>query len=132
VEGVVSAGATVPEWRKFSGSVRVRWFGPRPLIEDNSVRSQASTTLNAEIGRDLARWGRLSVEGFNVLNAHVSDIDYFYASRLPGEPAEGVDDIHTHPQAPRTFRVRLSASWPGAGEELPPQGGHPRHGDDRH
>ena len=37
----------------------------------------------------------------------MSDIDYYFASRLPGEPLDGVDDIHTHPTAPRTFRVSL-------------------------
>ena len=37
------------------------------------------------------------LEAFNLFDANVSDIDYFYASRLPGEPADGVEDIHTHP-----------------------------------
>jgi hypothetical protein len=132
VEGVVSAGATVPEWRAWFGSLRVRYFGPRPLIEDNSVRSKASTTLSAEVGRAIAHWGRLSVEVFNLLDARVSDVDYYYASRLPGESADGVNDIHTHPQAPQTIRIRLTASWQPPGGELPPQTGHPRVGDDHH
>jgi hypothetical protein len=38
----------------------------------------------------------------------VSDIDYFYTSRLPGEPAGGVDDIHTHPAEPREFRLSIT------------------------
>ena len=29
------------------------------------------------------------LELFNIFNAEVSDIDYFYASRLPSEPLEG-------------------------------------------
>ncbi|HUK63768.1 MAG TPA: TonB-dependent receptor, partial [Dongiaceae bacterium] len=132
VEGVISAGATVPQWHDWFGSVRVRYFGPRPLIEDNGVRSRASTTLNAELGHALGRWGRLSLDGFNLLDARVSDIDYDYASRLPGEPADGVNDIHTHPQAPRTLRLRLSASWARSGADLPPQTGHPREGDEHH
>jgi len=37
----------------------------------------------------------------------VSDIDYYFASRLPGEPQSGVDDIHTHPAVPRTLRLSL-------------------------
>ena len=44
---------------------------------------------------------------FNLLDAADSDIDYYYASRLPGEPADGVDDIHLHPTLPRTVRVSL-------------------------
>ena len=30
-----------------------------------------------------------------------SDIDYFYVSRLPGEPTAGIGDVHTHPTLPR-------------------------------
>ncbi len=127
VEGVVSAGASVPELRRFFGAVRLRYFGPRPLIEDNHVRSNASTVVNAEVGHLLGRIGRLSIEGFNLLDAKISDIDYFYTSRLRGEPAGGVDDIHTHPEAPRTFRIRLTGTWPRRDEgALPPQTGHPR------
>ena len=36
-------------------------------------------------------------------------IDYFYVSRLPGEPAEGVADLHTHPLERRNFRFSLTA-----------------------
>ncbi|MEI9895680.1 MAG: hypothetical protein WDN28_17780 [Chthoniobacter sp.] len=36
----------------------------------------------------------------NALNEQSSDIDYYYTSRLRGEPAEGVNDIHTHPNEP--------------------------------
>jgi len=36
-----------------------------------------------------------------------NDIQYFYASRLPGEPAAGVDDYHIHPMEPRTWRLGL-------------------------
>src|SRR5262249_15057423 len=41
---VVSAGATVDSVRNIFGSLRLRYFGPRPLVEDNSVRS-APTSL---------------------------------------------------------------------------------------
>ena len=133
VEGVVSAGISADDVDGFLASVRVRYFGPRPLIEDNSVRSQASTTLSAEVGHPLGRWGTLVIEGFNLLDAKVGDIDYFYTSRLPGEPAAGVDDIHTHPEAQRTFRFRLTAAWPGAvgSSDTPPQTGHPKNGQTR-
>jgi hypothetical protein len=51
---------------------------------------------------------RIFVDGLNLLNAADSDIDYFYTSRLPGEPFAGVDDLHFHPALPRTFRVSLN------------------------
>jgi hypothetical protein len=56
---------------------------------------------------------RLTVvaEVFNLLNSSVSDIDYFYTSRLPGEPLDGVDDIHFHPSIPRTVRIKLDVTF---------------------
>ena len=36
----------------------------------------------------------LVFEAFNLLDSDVSDIDYFYTSRLPGEPLAGVDGVH--------------------------------------
>ena len=75
------------------------------------MRSKASTTLNARVGYRLAPRYRLNVDVFNLTNAQVSDIDYFYASRLPGEPAEGVADIHTHPLEPCTVRASITATF---------------------
>jgi len=42
-----------------------------------------------------------------VLDADDDDITYWYASRLPGEPAAGVEDRHFHPLEPRTVRAYL-------------------------
>ena len=107
VDLVVSGGASIDNFHRSFASLRLRYFGPRPLVDDNSVRSQATTLLNAEGGYQLARRLRLNVEVFNLANARVSDIDYYFASRLPGEPLAGVEDLHTHPAAPRTTRVSL-------------------------
>lgn len=107
IETVISLGASLQEWRGLFGAARLRYFGPRPLVEDNSVRSNASRLVNAEIGYRLSRQLRLSVDIFNLLDARVTDIDYFYRSRLPGEPLEGVDDVHTHPAQPRSARLNL-------------------------
>ncbi|MET0552900.1 MAG: TonB-dependent receptor, partial [Vicinamibacteria bacterium] len=111
VEGVVSAGLTADGAGPLSGALRLRYFGPRPLVEDDSVRSNASTTLNARLGYRIAGRYRLSVDVFNLTNAKVSDIDYFYASRLPGEPQEGALDFHTHPLEPFTVRASLSVAF---------------------
>jgi hypothetical protein len=81
------------------------------LIENGSVRSNSTTLWNAELGYRVSPRARLVLETFNLFDAEVSDIDYFYASRLPGEPDEGVEDVHTHPAVPRSFRVGLHVSF---------------------
>jgi outer membrane receptor protein involved in Fe transport len=107
VNVVVSGGASVDNFHRAFGSLRIRYFGPRPLIEDNSVRSKATTLLNAEGGYQLAKALRLNLQVYNLLDAEVSDIDYYFASRLPGEPLGGVEDIHVHPAVPRTLRLSM-------------------------
>ena len=104
---VVAIGVTVAERRRVSGSVRLRYFGPRPLVEDGSVRSEATTLVNLQVGSRLSSRTRLLFDVFNLFNAAQSDIDYFYVSRLPGEEPDGVADMHFHPATTRTARVNL-------------------------
>jgi hypothetical protein len=110
LDRVISAGLTVQPRQPVFGSIRVRHFGPRPLLEDASVTSKSTTLWNGEVGYRLSNKARLVLEVFNIFDADASDIDYFYTSRLTGEPDEGVDDIHTHPALPRSgwFGVQMS------------------------
>jgi hypothetical protein len=110
-EVVASAGASVDSIDGYLASLRMRYFGPRPLYDDNSVRSDASTIVDARVGYKFSNDWRIFLDVLNVFNAQVSDIDYFYVSRLPGEPPAGIADISTHPADPREFRLTLSANF---------------------
>jgi outer membrane receptor protein involved in Fe transport len=111
IEGVASAGVSVNNLRGFLGSVRLRYFGPRALIEDDSVRSRSSTLVNLKVGWQAAPWARLTLDVYNLFNTQASDIDYYYTSRLPGEPLAGVDDVHFHPVDSRTIRAGLTVTF---------------------
>ena len=110
LDRVVSGGITVEPKQPIFGSIRLRHFGPRPLVEQGGVTSKSTTIWNGEVGCRLNRRARLTLEGFNLFDSTVSDIDYFYRSRLPGEPLEGVEDIHLHPSLPRSVRLTLQVS----------------------
>ena len=105
IESTVSAGVTLHEVGPFTGSAYVRYFGPRPLREDDGVRSGASTIFNAQATCKVTHWASLMLEVFNVFDAQVDDIAYFYRSRLPGEPPAGVAGVHFHPAERRSARV---------------------------
>jgi outer membrane receptor protein involved in Fe transport len=111
LDRVISAGVTIEPRQPVFGSLRVRHFGPRPLVEDGSVKSKNTTIWNGVVGYRLSGTARLVLEAFNLFDAEVSDIDYFSASRLPGEPIGGVEDIHTHPALPRSARVGVQFSF---------------------
>jgi len=105
---VVAAGVSVPRYGPWSGALFLRYIGSYPLTEDNRVRSDAQTVFDAQVGYELARGLQLRLDVFNLFNAQTNDITYYYTSRLPGEPPQGVDDRHVHPGEPRSFRVSLS------------------------
>lgn len=110
IPGSISRTASVGvsgEAGPWSGGMRLRYFGPRALVEDDSVRSPSSTLVNMKLGYQLAANLKLTVEVLNLLNRRVSDIDYYYESQLPGEAAP-VADIHTHPGEMRTLRAGLA------------------------
>jgi len=83
----------------------------RTLIEDNSFHSDASTVVDAQIGYEIARNTKLRLDVFKVFNTKTNDITYYYTSRPPGEPPEGVDDVHFHPGEKRSFRISLSYAF---------------------
>jgi hypothetical protein len=105
-ERVISAAVTADLPYNFFSSLRLRHFGERPLIEDNSVRSGSNTGVNLAIGYRYKQF-LAQLDVLNLFDSEDHDIDYFYASRLPGEPAGGIEDIHFHPIEPRTVRFFL-------------------------
>ena len=111
---VISAGIAVNPPATVSagpfGSLRLRHFGPRPLLEDNSRTSKSTSIVNGEVGYKFSDRIRLVLEGFNLLDGKVSDIDYFFESRLRDEPAP-VEDIHFHAAIPRSARFGLRVSF---------------------
>lgn len=111
INQVASLGATVTRLGNWSGAFQLRYFGPRPLIEDNSVRSDATTIAYLRVGYKVDAKTRLTLDIFNIFNRKNSDIDYYYASRLQGEALPGVDDVHFHPVEPRTARLTLTYNF---------------------
>jgi len=107
VATTANLGVTVDQLGAWFGAFRLRHFGPRPLIEDNSVRSSATTMANLRLGYRFDQRTQLALDVFNLFNRQVSDIDYWYASQLRGEAAAQFD-VHTHPAEPRTLRLTLT------------------------
>jgi hypothetical protein len=104
----VASGVTVSDLGRWFGSLRLRYFSGGPLIEDGSVTWGPTVLLNGLIGYAVSDHIRLALEGFNLLNREDDDIAYYYASRLPGEPLEGLEDIHFHPMEKPSVRVTMT------------------------
>jgi hypothetical protein len=111
LDRVLSFGVTVNDLGRWYGGFDLRHFGPRPLIEDNSVRSASTTLAYARVGYKFNPSTKLTVDVFNLFDKRASDIDYYYQSRLSGEGADGANDFHFHPVEPRSMRLTLAHSF---------------------
>ncbi len=108
---IINSGITVHDLYGFSTSLRVRYFGPRALTQDDSERSHSTTLLYYMLSYKINQIWSIRGDIFNLLNTKAADITYYYASRLPGEPAQGVNDFMSHPAEPRTVRGWVTANF---------------------
>ncbi|MBV9553409.1 MAG: TonB-dependent receptor plug domain-containing protein [Alphaproteobacteria bacterium] len=107
---IASGSARVVNLDPWSAELRFRFFGRRPLIEDDSVTSRPTALFDAEVGYRLTDWAQLRLDAFNLLNAHAHQIDYFYPSQLANETAP-IYDIHFKPVEPLSFRLSLNFTF---------------------
>jgi outer membrane receptor protein involved in Fe transport len=106
VESVASVGLAVEHPRGWTAGLRVRHFGPAPLIDDNSVRSDDTTVVNLRAGYEFTPRLGIALDVYNLFDSADDDISYYYYSLLPGEAA-ALADVHFHPVEPRTWRLGL-------------------------
>ncbi|OYX67389.1 MAG: hypothetical protein B7Y88_01065 [Sphingomonadales bacterium 32-64-17] len=102
--GELGISAIFPE---FNAAARLRYLGPHALIEDNSQRGESTLLLNLRTAwtpRNLAGF-EIYAELLNALDSEDDDIDYYYETRFPGEPAEGVLGRNSRIVEPRQLRV---------------------------
>ena len=91
----------------FSANATMRFVGPRYADEQRQQTARGYTIVdiggryrfNLPGGRYLDAF--LSIE--NLFNVDWREAQFFFTSRLRGEPADGVPDIHYTPGNPRTF-----------------------------
>lgn len=107
VQDVASVGVTVKDLGPWEGGLRVRYFGPRPLIEDDSVRSKATALTDLRVGYKISDSITARLDIYNLFNSRAHQIDYYYPSQLKGETAP-VNDRHFHPVEPTSARLGVT------------------------
>jgi len=79
------------EW--LFGGAKIRYFGPRPLIENSSVRLLASYPLSARLGHKFENGLIVRIYGLKLLNQEASQA-------APGCCTGEVEDVHIQPASP--------------------------------
>ena len=109
LETVASATLSAQTPAGWFGALRVRYVDGAPLIEDGSLTAHSTTLAHLSLGWAGQRF-TLRADVLNLFDSDDRDIEYFYASRLEGEPLEGVEDRHFHRFEPRQVRVTLTVN----------------------
>jgi hypothetical protein len=100
----LSGGVTVRVGGGVSVTLRVRDFGPRPLVSDSSVSSASTTVVNLGLVYQMNDRCKFTCDVLNLLNRKDHDIDYYYDSKdSPTSPVFTGD--HFHPVEPIEVRA---------------------------
>ena len=93
-----------------SSSLEMRYLGDRFADEDRHQTARGYTLLNWT-----GRYRYRNLEAFlsveNLADVHWREAQFAFTSRLPGEPAGGVNDVHFTPGAPRSFLGGLAVHF---------------------
>jgi hypothetical protein len=103
---VIDAGLSAQHPSGWFAALKARHFGESPLVEDDSARSPAYTTVDFQLGfRRPEKW-LAAIDVFNLADVKWNDIEYYYVSRLQNE-ANATPDYVVHPGVPRTVRAHF-------------------------
>ncbi len=76
-------------------------LGKYPISDGQEFpQDKGYSEINLDVGYRFNPHLRAQLTIFNLTNTRANAAAYFYASRLPGEPAEGVEDAQVHPLEP--------------------------------
>ncbi|NNC83371.1 MAG: TonB-dependent receptor [Flavobacteriales bacterium] len=108
-EWTASGGITYSSDLGLSASLTSRYLGDRPANEDYSQVADGYLILDADIGYSWKRV-RVFVNLDNLFDTEWKEAQFLTRSRLPGEAAEGIEEIHFTPGTPRAIYggVRLN------------------------
>ncbi|HEX3915762.1 MAG TPA: TonB-dependent receptor, partial [Caulobacteraceae bacterium] len=107
-----SFGVLVDNLGPWFGALQWRKLGAYPVSDGDALpRDPGYSEVNLDVGYRLSPRLKLTASVFNLFNTHANAAAFYYASRLPGEPAEGVTDFQVHPLEPLSVRFSVTASF---------------------
>ena len=104
-----SFGILVDNLGAWSGGLQYRRLGSHSLADGQKYPiSPGYSEWNLQFGYRLPRDIEVQLSIFNVFDSHDAAAEYYYLSRLNGEPAGGVAGLQAHPLEPRSARISLT------------------------
>ncbi|MCB2376154.1 TonB-dependent receptor [Hymenobacter sp. BT635] len=100
-------GLTLKQPSGLSASLRYRHLNDRPANEYNSVRARGYFLFDALVSYTHGRF-QVGASAENLLNVEWNQAQFDTQSRLPGEGAEGVSELHFTPGTPFFLKGNVS------------------------
>jgi outer membrane receptor protein involved in Fe transport len=96
-----SFGILVDNLGPWFAGLQWRDLGAYPISDgDEFPQDKGYSEINLDVGYKFNAHLKAQLTVFNLTNTKANAAAYFYASRLPGEPAEGIEDMQVHPLEP--------------------------------
>jgi outer membrane receptor protein involved in Fe transport len=104
---ICSFGAIVDNLGPWFGGVELRWLGPQPLVDDNSLTTPGYKEVNWNVGYKVTERVKVQFSVFNFFNTTAPASQYAYQYRV--SPTAPIQFGATyHPLEPLFARVTLS------------------------
>ena len=104
-----SFGILVDNLGAWSGGLQYRRLGSQSLADGQKYPlSPGYSEWNLQFGYRLPSDIEVQLSIFNIFDSHDAAAEYYYLSRLNGEPAGGVRGLQAHPLEPRSARISLT------------------------
>jgi hypothetical protein len=105
-----SFGVLVDNLGPWFGGLQWRDLGPYPISDgDQNPQDKGYGEFNVDVGYQVSSHLKLQATIFNLTNTRANGAAFYYASRLPGELAGGINDFQVHPLEP--ISGTLKATW---------------------
>jgi outer membrane receptor protein involved in Fe transport len=102
-----SFGVIVDNLGPWFGGAQLRWLGPYPLVDDNSLRSSGYKEVNLDVGYKINEKVKVQLSIFNLFNSNASAIEFAYQYQVSPTAAPQFGTTY-HPLEPLSARVTLS------------------------
>ena len=105
-----SFGVLVDNLGPWFGGLQWRKLGAFPINDGEKYPEDPGySEFNLDAGYKINTHIKVQLSIYNLFNTHADSSAYYYTSRLPGEPAEGVAGIQVHPLEPISGVLKVTA-----------------------
>jgi outer membrane receptor protein involved in Fe transport len=105
-----SFGILVDNLGPWFGGLQWRKLGGYPINDGTQYPEDPGySEFNLDAGYKINAHIKVQLSIYNLFNTHADSSAYYYTSRLPGEPPEGVTGIQVHPLEPISGVLKVTA-----------------------